>query len=73
MEVLSPNYPPVSPQLFIQLLNFLLKLSPKFLIIIEPVSKIVLEHNPAVCFPVVSGKQEFTCFSHGMFRFIATI
>ena len=48
MEVLSPNYPPVSPQLFIELLRFLLKLSPEFLIIIEPVSKIVLGLNPAV-------------------------
>jgi hypothetical protein len=48
MEALSPNYPPVSPQLFIELLNFLLKLSPEFLIIIEPVSKIILGQNPAV-------------------------
>jgi len=48
MAALSPNYPPVSPQLFIELLNFLLKLSPEFLIIIEPVSKIVLGQNPAV-------------------------
>ena len=48
METLSPNYPPVSPQLFIELLNFLLKLSPEFLIIIEPVSKIILGQNPAV-------------------------
>lgn len=48
MEALSPNYPPVSPQLFIELLNFLLKLSPEFLIIIEPVSKIILGRNPAV-------------------------
>jgi hypothetical protein len=48
MEALSPNYPPVSPQLFIELLNFLLKLSPEFLVIIEPVSKIILGRNPAV-------------------------
>lgn len=48
METLSPNYPPVSPQLFIELLNLLLKLSPEFLIIIEPVSKIILGQNPAV-------------------------
>jgi hypothetical protein len=48
MEALSPNYPPVSPQLFIELLNFLLKLSPEFLIIIEPVSKIILGQNPAL-------------------------
>jgi len=48
MAALSPNYPPVSPQLFIELLNFLLKLSPEFLVIIEPVSKIILGRNPAV-------------------------
>ena len=46
METFSPNYPPVSPQLFMDLLNFLLKLSPEFLIIIELVSKIILGRNP---------------------------
>jgi hypothetical protein len=48
LEVLSPNYPPVSPQLFIELLNFLLKLHTEFLIIIEPLSKVVLGKNPAL-------------------------
>jgi hypothetical protein len=47
-EVLSAHHPPVSPQLYIELLNLLLKISPEFLIVIEPLFKIILGQNPAL-------------------------
>jgi hypothetical protein len=47
-EVLSAHHPPVSPQLYIELLNLLLKFSPEFLIVIEPLFKIILGQNPAL-------------------------
>ena len=47
-EVLSAHHPSVSPQLYIELLNLLLKFSPEFLIVIEPLFKIILGQNPAL-------------------------
>ena len=47
-EVLSNQHPPVSPQLYIELLNLLLKISPEFLIVIEPLFKVILGQSPAL-------------------------
>jgi len=47
-EVLSAHHPPVSPQLYIEMLNLLLKISPEFLIVIEPLFQIILRQNPAL-------------------------
>jgi len=48
MDIIAEHHPPVSPQLFIELLNFYNRRIPELLILADPVLRIILlEGNPA--------------------------
>jgi hypothetical protein len=46
--ILSENHPPVSPQLFVELLNFYNERSPELLILSSPLFRIILEEQPVL-------------------------